>query len=62
MASANSIESCTKMAKIAEFSYKQLHLGKTPEQVADLVPKSLYPVSQTSVTDTGGLITFVGYV
>jgi hypothetical protein len=59
---ADSFDSCSKMASIAEISYKQLHMGKTPEQVAELIPKVLYPVPQTSVTGKDGLIKFVAYI
>lgn len=50
------------MARIAEISHVQLRTGKTPEQVADLIPKALYPVPQTSVTDKNGLVKFVAYM
>lgn len=55
-------DSCAKMARIADRAHEQMRAGKSNEQIALSIPKTLYPVPKTSVTDKDGLIQFIAYV
>ena len=62
VAVADMIDSCTSMTRIAEHAHKQMWTGKTDRQIAVSIPKTWYPVPQTSVQDFDGLIKFIAYV
>ncbi len=55
-------ESCTKMVRLADYAYQHLHDGMTPDEVARSVPKTWYPVANTSVTDKDSLKAFITYI
>lgn len=55
-------DSCAKMARIADRAHEQMWAGKSDEQIALSIPKTFYPVQNTSVRDKDGLIKFIAYV